>query len=71
MKFYREKFEKIGEAKNFDLMNLFKTNEEVAPDTKDPYQELVNKFEVHERMNAVILLNGGKLYLEDCMLSLK
>lgn len=66
-----EKFEKMGEAKNVDLMNLFRSNEEISPDTKDPYQELVNKFEIDANMNAIILLNGGKLYLEDCMLSLK
>jgi len=65
-----EKFEKMGEAKNVDLMNLFKSNEEISPDTKDPYQELVNKFEIDANMNVIILLNGGKLYLEDCMLSL-
>lgn len=61
----------MGEAKNMDLMGLFKANDEITPDTKDPYQELVNKFEIDQNLNSIILLNGGKLYLEDCMLSLK
>lgn len=60
----------MGEAKNMDLMGLFKANDEITPDTKDPYQELVNKFEIDQNLNSIILLNGGKLYLEDCMLSL-
>ena len=54
-----------------DLMHLFKPPEEVHPDTKDPYLELVNKFDIDDDMNVVILLNGGKLYLEDCMIALK
>ena len=54
-----------------DLMQLFRAHDEVTPDTKDPYLELVNKLEIDNNTNSIILLNGGKLYLEDCMLALK
>ncbi len=36
-----------------------------------PDNELVNKFEIEPNMNCIILLNSGKLVLEDCLLSLK
>jgi len=50
---------------------MFKPTEEINPDTRDPYQELVDKFPISPDMNAIILVNGGILYLEDCLLSLK
>ena len=33
--------------------------------------ELINKFPIDSNMNCIILLNGGKLFIEDALLSLK
>jgi F-box protein 11 len=37
----------------------------------NPENELINKFPIDPNMNCIVLLNGGRLFIEDTMLSLK
>jgi hypothetical protein len=40
-------------------------------ENKDPFQELVHKFAIEKNMSTIVLVNGGTLNLDDCILSLK
>lgn len=37
----------------------------------NPDEEFVLKVPIETNMNCVVLLNGGKLYMEDCLIALK
>ena len=59
------------EEKDFSL-NFFGGNANMnAYSNVNPENELINKFPIDSSMNCIILLNGGKLFLEDALLSLK
>lgn len=38
---------------------------------QSPDEEFVSKVPVESNMNCVVLLNGGKLFIEDCLIALK
>ena len=68
---FREKFERLMEDKEFSLTLFGGAGNSNALTNTNPENELVNKFPIDPQMNCIILLNGGKLFIEDALLSLK
>lgn len=59
--------ERIGNIKE-----MFKTGDgEQTVENKDPFAELVHKFVIEQKMSTCVLVNGGTLIIDDCILSLK
>lgn len=67
----REKFERLMEDKEFSLTLFGGAGNSNALSNTNPENELINKFPIDPQMNCIILLNGGKLFIEDALLSLK
>lgn len=59
------------EDKEFSLTLFGGAGNSNALTNTNPENELVNKFPIDPQMNCIILLNGGKLFIEDALLSLK
>ena len=51
--------------------NAIQAGQNVAANQSDPYNELVQRMPIETDMNAIIVVNVGKLYLDDCLLALK
>lgn len=62
-----ERLEKILEEREIGFGNTGNINQLLS---STPDNELVNKFPIDKYMNAIILLNGGKLAIEETLLSL-
>lgn len=66
-----EELEKLMDDKEM-VMNLFHDNkDDLNAMGQNPDEEFVQKVPIEDRMNCVILLNGGKLFMEECMIALK
>jgi F-box protein 11 len=66
-----EELEKLIEDKEMAL-NLFGgVGEGGGIAGQSPDEEFVTKVPVEPTMNCVVLINGGKLFMEDCLISLK
>ena len=65
-----EELEKLIEDKEM-AMNLFGGVEDGgASAAKSPEEDFVSKVPVEQAMNCVVLLFGGKLIMEDCLIAL-
>ena len=52
--------------------NLFGSHEDGGGGLEqNPDEEFVSKVPIETSMNCVVLLNGGKLFMEDCLIALK
>lgn len=65
-------FSKILREKYGKFKEMFKAADgDSSLENKDPFQELVHKFAVEKTMSTIVLVNGGILNIDDCILSLK
>lgn len=65
-----EELEKLMEDKEM-VLNLFHADEMGGAIGQNPDEDFVQKVPIEPQMNCVVLLNGGKLYMEDCLIALK
>ena len=65
-----EKFERLIEEKDIGLGNLIAQSNNNAIYNTSPENELINKYPFDPNMNSIIFLNGGKLFMEESLLSL-
>lgn len=65
-----EKFERLIEEKDIGLGNLITQSNNNGIYNTSPENELINKYPFDPNMNSIIFLNGGKLFMEESLLSL-